>query len=403
MLSYESMETKAETSDEAGRTAHGVGEVFRRWGAAYSRTHRMTKEQRRALRDLAECRTAALGGHTERCECGFERPAYNSCGNRNCPVCLGVRSRQWLAARLAELLPVPYFHCVFTLPDTFNALIPAAPAVFYALMFRAMWATVEALSRRCGYGVPGVIAVLHTWGQSLWPHPHLHILITGGGLGADGAAWHPSPPDFLFDVHEMSAEYRDRFCRLLERHAADFASAPADAVALAESERRREWVVFCKRPVTGAPQAAEYLARYSHRTALANRRILDVSAEGVTFLCKDYRRAEGDGPAPAAPLTLDGIEFIRRFMWHILPDGFKRIRCYGILAGNCRRARLARCRELLGPTPRTASAALADFDPEAARRCPACGKRLFRIARLPSERGPPLVLPFEPGRKPHAA
>ncbi len=356
------------------------------------------------MRDLSRCRTAQLGGHLERCpECGFERPVYNSCGNRNCPVCMGIRSRRWLAERTDELLPVPYFHCVFTLPDSFNCLIPAAPEVFYSLMFKSMWDTVKCLSGRYGYGTPGVFAALHTWGQTLWLHPHIHALVTGGGLSKDESSWLPSPPDFLFDVYEMSEEFRKRFCRLLKRHADKFASAPEDAASLAARERERDWVVYCKKPVTGAAQIVEYLSRYSHRTAIADRRILDVGEHSVTFSWKDYRHADGDGPAPKRDMTVSGIEFIRRFMQHILPDSFKRIRSYGIYAGNCRRRKVAICRNLLGSieqeTTRKERPDVCDELP----RCPKCETILERVEKLPAERAPPVVMPLEKGYCSHAA
>jgi hypothetical protein len=353
----------------------------------------MTREQRKAMRDLANCRTAALGGHVERCDCGYERPVYNSCGNRNCPVCLGIRARRWLKQRIAELLPVPYFHCVFTLPDTFNPLIPAAPVVFYRLLFRAMWGTVKCLAQRYGYGTPGVIAVLHTWGQTLWLHPHIHALITGGGLRSDGRAWLGSKPDFLFDVYEMSREFRTRFCRLLRCNAAKFATAPVDAAALADSEEQREWVVYCKRPLSGAPKIVAYLARYSHRTAISDRRIEDVSEAGVTFAWKDYRHADADGRAPNRSLLLTGIEFIRRFLQHILPANFKRMRFFGIYAGNCRRRKLSACRGLVGRVRDNADDLVPERDPDELRRCPYCGKLLRAVREIAPEHRPPLVLP----------
>ena len=391
----------------SGRTEHSVGEILRRWGPEYSRGHRLTPEQRRTLEALSRCRTAELGGHRERCpECAFERPVYNSCGDRNCPTCQGIRSRRWLAARLDELLPCPYFHCVFTLPDALNALVFLAPERFYTLLFRAAWRTLRALFQRHGLGEPGVIAVLHTWGQTLCLHPHVHCIVTGGGLSADGKTWHAASPEFLLDVFEMSEEFRKGFCRLLRYHARHFGGQ--SAVDLANEQASREWVVFCQAPPNGAPGVMAYLARYSYRTAIANRRILEVTDDGrVTFEWKDYRAAEAGQAPPVRPMDLDADEFIRRFLQHILPDSFKRIRCFGLLAGGAKTKKLAACRRLL-PTGtlfmpvQPPVAAAAEFDPDAMRRCPHCGALMEPADPLPAARGPPLVQPFAGGLA-HAA
>ncbi len=201
-----------------GRTEHTVGEIFRRWGSVYSQTHRVTPEQRRALENLSVCRTAALGGHMDECpDCDYEIPSYNSCHDRNCPTCNGIHARQWLEKRKTELLSVDYYHCVFTLPDTFNPIVFAAPVIFYSILFQAVWGTLKALFDKAGYGLPGVLAALHSWGSNMWLHPHIHCVVTGGGLAADEKHWNHCPEGWLLDVYELSREFRKRFLRLLKR------------------------------------------------------------------------------------------------------------------------------------------------------------------------------------------
>ena len=200
------------------RTEHCVGEIIRGWAPEYTRTHPVTAQQRRLLRTLGECRTAALGGHLEKCDnCGHERPVYNSCGDRHCPTCQGKLARDWLTERLADVLNTPYFHCIFTLPEEFNALVPYNQRAMYDLLFRATVQTLKSFARkRLGVEL-GIIAVLHTWGQVLWLHPHVHCIVTGGGLSFDRQRWVSTGAKFLFDVRELSAEFRRRFCALLRR------------------------------------------------------------------------------------------------------------------------------------------------------------------------------------------
>jgi hypothetical protein len=391
-----------------GRTEHSVGEVLRGWLGEYSRTHPLSSHQRRVSQALAECRTAALGGHLETCDdCGYEQPVYNSCGNRHCPVCQGKLARQWLEDRLEDVLETPYFHTVFTLPDSFNVLVPYNERTVYELLFQAAAETLLRFARRELGGVPGVVAVLHTWGQTLWLHPHVHCIVTGGALSPDRRQWHSSGATFLFDVRELSAAFRDRFCALLRRaHAklelrgesAHLAAGEAFAQFMTAQETR-DWVVYCKRPVRGPAQVLEYISRYTHRVAVANRRILDVAPDGtVTLQYKDYREQDAAGRPADKTLELSATDFIGRFLRHILPPGFRKVRSYGILAGRDRQAKIAAARSLLGPV--AAPPAAPDAEPPAEPQpdptlCPRCGKgHLVPTATLRRERGPPLVLPW---------
>jgi hypothetical protein len=396
------------------RTEYDVGAIFRRWGPEYSRTHAMHGRQRRVMSSIAACRTAALGGHLERCDtCGFERPAYNSCRDRHCPTCQGVRLRKWLSARLGELLPVEYFHTVFTLPDTFNVLVPRNERVLYGLLFRAASEALRTLARRHWDAEPGVIAVLHTWGQGLWLHPHLHCIVTGGGLADDRQRWqYTARPGFLFDVAELSGEFRRRFCRLLRRARLTFAgdaarfSDPAVFKQFIDGEQSRPWVVYCKPPVAGAAKVLEYISRYTHRVALSNRRILEVTDEGtVTIDWKDYRDTASDGTPRHKRLELSAIEFIGRFLRHVLPRGFRKIRFYGIFAGRDKERKLAICRELLDAQLVDIDKLLADLHCwQSDDRCPRCEVGTMRLTtvKLLRERAPPVVRPLS-RRTNHAA
>ena len=396
---------------DGGRTEHDVGEILRRHGREYSRSHPVSARQRRVMQPLASCRTAELGGHLERCDgCGHERPVYNSCGDRHCPKCQGAAARKWLDARLGELLPVPYFHCVFTIPDSLNVLVPRNERVFYGLLFRAASAALRHLARRHFGGDLGVVAVLHTWGQTLWLHPHIHCIITGGALSRDRSRWVSWSSRFLFDVAELSGEFRRRFCRLLRRAALTLDAtqgSPADASTVEELITEAEsqyWTVYCKKPFSGPADVLRYVSRYTHRVAISNRRIQAVSNDGtVTFSYKDYRDKDVLGRPRQKSMTLSATEFIGRFLRHVLPRGFRRIRSYGILAGRERAAKLAACREILGPTAAVEQDPTAAVCPDTAR-CPACGNgMMLRVLLLHPQRGPPVVLPWTRSGVAHAA
>jgi hypothetical protein len=363
---------------------------------------RLTPEQRRALEDIASCRTAALGGHVEECDlCGHRRIAYNSCRNRHCPKCQAGAAADWMEARAAELLPVPYFHAVFTLPQSLAPLALQNPWVVYGLLFRAAAETllqIAADPRHLGARI-GFVAVLHTWGQALQHHPHLHCVVPGGGLSPDGARWIAGRSDFFLPVRVLSPVFRGKFLELL-RTAFDQGRLAfhgrlkglADPARFQEhlaASARTDWVVYVKPPFAGAEAVLKYLARYTHRVALSNRRLVDLEADRVRFQYKDYARG-----GKRRIMELDASEFLRRFLQHVLPSGFVRIRYYGFLATRCRDERLARCRALLGaataseapPAGPAAAPAVEGTGAErpAAARCPVCGAgRMVVIADLP--------------------
>jgi hypothetical protein len=393
-------------SDTAARgpsPAPELADVIRRFGPMMPE---LSGEQRRVLSDLAACRTAALGGHMESCDhCGHQRPAYNSCRNRHCPKCQGSACADWVEARAADLLPVQYFHVVFTLPDSFNSLALGNKRVAYGMLFRAVSETlleVAANPKRLGARV-GFLAVLHTWGQNLSLHPHLHCVIPGGGLGAGGTQWIGCRPGFFLPVRVLSRVFRGKFIGLLRDafHAGKLHGlADANTLeALIGSALAGDWVVYAKPPFGGPEQVLKYLARYTHRIAISNRRILAMGERTVSFEYKDY--AHGNR---GRAMTLEGTEFLRRFLMHAVPCGFVRVRYFGFLANRVRAANLERCRQLLH-APHAPHAAAPDAEPAGAepagavkgpdgpdgrpgRRCPACGRGRMvpgqELARQPS-------------------
>jgi hypothetical protein len=340
-----------------------LADIFRTHGTAYRQTHTLSRAQRRAMHAIETCRTAALGGHRDTCDtCGAVQISYNSCRNRHCPKCQTLAKERWLDARRAELLPIEYFHLVFTLPHTLNALAQGNPRVIYALLFRAVADTLTTFGRDPRHlgGDLGGTAILHTWGQNLSQHLHLHCVVTGGALAADGTRWIAAPPGFLFPVRALAAVFRGKYLDALRRAFAKgalrFAGslAPlADPAAFAtwlDQLRRPAWVVYAKRPFAGPAHVLEYLGRYTHRVALSNDRLLSLDDGIVRFRWKDY----ADGGCSKV-MALEAAEFIRRFLLHIVPDGFVRIRHFGLLANRTRQAKLARCRELLAPSPAPAA------------------------------------------------
>ena len=398
-------------ANESVRTEYTVGEILRRWGPQYSRTHPMPAQQRKVLETLARCRTAELGGHLERCEhCGRERPVYNSCGDRHCPTCQGKLARKWLQKHLGDLLPTAYFHTVFTVPDTFNVLVPRNERVFYNMLFKAASQSLRHLGRKHLKGDLAVIAVLHTWGQTLWLHPHIHCIVSGGALSLDRQRWRSTGTQFLFDVYELSADFRKRFCRLLRRaklvlagEASRFTERCA-FTAFVDEQEAREWVVYCKKPFSGPEVVLEYISRYTHRVALSNRRIQDIAEDGTVSLSyKDYRRLDAEGRPREQTMELAGTEFVGHFLRHILPRGFRKVRRYGLLAGRTSGAKIAACRAILGEFLKPAEAVPpAVHEPDLT--CPYCGKGTMQIIdTLLPKRGPPFVKPLTQGVCPFAA
>jgi Putative transposase/Transposase zinc-binding domain len=319
-----------------------LDEFLKRYGPG------LTPEQLRALDDLISCRTAVLGGHVLGCpECGHQQMAYNSCGNRHCPTCQATAAARWLEARAAELLPVPYFHLVFTLPDVLDPIALANPRVVYDLLVRSAAETVlqVAADPKLLGAQTGVLAVLHTWGQNLQFHPHVHCVVPGGGLSPDGTRWVASARHFFLPVHVLSRVFRGKFLSGLRaafnRGALRYEADPFDQALSAAAGT--DWVVYAKPPFGGPEQVLKYLARYTHRVAISNTRLLGFEDGMVRFRYKDYAHGKRK-----RVMTLTAVEFVRRLLLHVLPTGLQRIRHYGILANRHRQAKLALCRQLLG-------------------------------------------------------
>ncbi len=336
-----------------------LADIVRAHGAAYQHAHPLCRAQRRALRAIADCRTAALGGHRAVCTtCGAERISYNSCRNRHCPKCQRVATERWLAARRREVLPIPYFHVVFTLPHALNPLAQSHPRLIYRLLFQAAASTLTRFGRDPRHlgGDLGVTAVLHTWGQTLTQHVHVHCVVTGGALARDGARWIPARPNFLFPVRALAQVFRGRYLAGLRRafdrgdlHLTGGLATLAEPAAFAawlDELRAQAWIVYCKPPFAGPEHVLAYLGRYTHRVAISNDRLVAVAAGRVRFRWRDY--ADGDR---VKVLELEAEEFLRRFLLHVVPDGFVRIRYFGLLATRRRTAALARCRALLAQPP----------------------------------------------------
>jgi hypothetical protein len=355
------------------------------------------------------CRTTALGGHVEECaDCGHRRIAYNSCRNRHCPQCQAAAAREWLEARRADLLPIGYFHVVFTLPAEIGAIAYTNKAALYDLLFRTAadtLLTIAADPKHLGAKL-GLTAVLHSWGSAMTHHPHVHMIVTGGGLSADGAAWVASRPNFLVPVRVLSRLFRRRFLDgLTALHGQRRLAFFGDHARLADASRfarwlaplrTKPWVVYAKPPFAGPESVLAYLARYTHRVAIADSRLTALDDRGVTFNYKDYRR---DGHARHRTMTLAPDEFIRRFLLHVLPKGFHRIRHYGLFASATREANLARARELLAvPAPEVLATPDDEDDTAHDHRppCPCCGGHMVIVERFEpgnEPRGPPSARP----------
>ena len=385
------------------RASIGVADIFRAAGPAYRVAHagHLSLAQLKVMSAIEHCRTAALGGHVEACEdCGHWRIAYNSCRNRHCPKCQGAAARTWLAERKAYLLPVGYFHVVFTLPAEIADVAFQNRALVYDLLFKAAsetMLTIAADRKHLGARI-GITAVLHTWGSALTHHPHVHMIVPGGGIALDASRWISSRPAFLLPVRVVGKLFRRiLLTRLIALHDAGRLGLFGTMAHLTERRaflrhlapvRKKRWVVYAKPPFTGPEAVLAYLSRYTHRVAISNRRLIAFDDHGVTFRYKDYRR---DGADRQQVMTLAADEFIRRFLLHVLPRGFHRIRHYGLLAGSSRKASLALARELLNvvaPPDVDTPGEPDDYRPP----CSCCGGRMIIIEmfeRWKQPRGPP--------------
>jgi hypothetical protein len=369
------------------RATHEVADVIRLFGDALLAAGPVSPARRRVMRALVACRTARLGGHVEACDaCDYRRVAYNSCRNRHCPKCQGSRQAKWLDDRAKDLLPVEYFHVVFTMPEELAAIALQNKRVVHGILFAASAATLRAIAadrKHLGAEI-GFLSVLHTWSQDLRHHPHVHCVVPGGGLGPDGS-WVACRPGFFLPVRVLGAMFRGKFVAQLraafDRGELRFQGALqqlSDRAAFAElldCMMQKSWVVYSKPPFGGPVQVLKYLARYTHRVAIGNRRILAIDDSGVTFRWRDRANANR-----SRTMKLSGVEFLRRFLMHVLPRGFPRIRHYGLLGNRKRATKLAACRLLLGaPMPAPAAAVVpcevADV------RCPVC--RSGRLTRQP--------------------
>jgi hypothetical protein len=387
------------------RPALEVADIFRDHGPAWraQQAGNLSLGQLKVMSAIERCRTAALGGHVAQCpDCGHAEIAYNSCRNRHCPKCQGAVAKRWLAAREADLLPVEYYHVVFTLPAPLAQLAYHNKAVIYGLLFAAAaetLLTIAADPKHLGARI-GVSAVLHTWGSALTHHPHLHCIVPGGGIALDGERWLACRAGFFLPVRVLSRLFRRLFCeRLSAAHRDGKLSCFGEHAQLVDADafahwlqplRQREWVVYAKRPFAGPQAVLAYLSRYTHRVAIANSRLIRVDAQGVTFQFKDYR---AKGRCRYKPMTLAVAEFMRRFLLHVLPLGLHRIRHYGLLANATRVEKLAQARALLAAplSPLIAvpiasgEAAAPDAPADNARPCPCCGAPMVIVERF--ERG----------------
>ena len=390
-----------------------VADVFRCYGPAYRSTHKLPLHILKTMSAIGRCRTALLGGHVERCDtCDHIRISYNSCRNRHCPKCQSLAKERWLAARKKELLPVPYFHVVLTIPDELNPLVLVNQKVLYTILFKAGSETLLELgrdSRHLGAEV-GLIAILHTWGQNLMDHPHLHGVMPCGGLSHEGKEWllpkkSSGKKEFFVHVNVISDLFKKKFLDYLKeayRKGAlkfvgkvEYLGAGQEFQSFLNTLYHRKWITYCKRPFGGPEQVLEYLGRYTHRVAISNERIVKIDDDKVTFRYRDYR-----GGNQVKQMTLEAFEFIRRFLLHILPDNFVKIRYYGLFNNRNRKAKIRHCKEILGASasdeqkPEAPESweelfiRLTGIDP---RICPCCGtgRMVRRETLLPLIHSPP--------------
>jgi len=373
-----------------------VATLFRRYGEAYRERYHLSAGQARAMRAIEACRTEAMGGHLQACDrCGAVTLRYHSCRDRHCPKCQTLAKERWVEARRGELLATRHDHVVFTLPHALNPLIQGNPRQLYGLLFAAAADTLLAFGRdpRWIGGEIGITLVLHSWGQNLGQHVHVHGLVTAGGLSPDGGRWLPARRRFLFPVRALSRVFRGKYLELLVRahrrgtlafggSTAGLADRPAFMRFIA-TLRRADWVVYAKPPFAGPEQVIAYLGRYTHRVAIANDRLVALEDDHVSFRWRDYRDS-----ARCKTMRLEAVEFIRRFLLHVLPQGFMRIRHYGLFANRQRRTKLARCRELLAqpepkaPPKESVAAMMRRVTGRDILACPHCGEGRLQVVAI---------------------
>jgi hypothetical protein len=370
------------------RHSYEVADIFRQYGEPYRSDHPLPTAHLKVMHDIEVCRTAYLGGHLEQCDCcGFQRCSYNSCRNRHCPKCQALTKARWLEARKVELLPVTYFHSVFTLPHELNPLTLCNKKVIFNLLFKAVSETLTQFGANPENGLGGKLGftcILHTWDQTLLDHFHLHCLIPGGALSFDNERWISARDEFLFPVKALSKVFRGKFIDFLKQvftkgklifpGATQHLKSRREFSRLLDQLREKDWVVYSKKPFAGPEQVLDYLGRYTHRVAISNNRIIDVDNGRVAFTYKD--RKDNDS---RKVMTLQPDEFIRRFLLHVLPEGFMRIRHFGFLSNRSKKHNLTLCRQLLGLPPELPEVAnqsarelmleLTGIDPT---KCPQC-------------------------------
>ena len=377
-----------------------LADILRRFAPSYAQTHSVSLFEQRIIDDLTACRTADLGGHTEHCsQCGFERQSYNSCRNRHCPKCQTVTKMRWVEARRAELLPTPYFHTVFTLPHELNPLVLANKRLLLGLLFRSTSETLLDFGQRRLSGQLGATMVLHTWDQLLKPHFHLHALVPGGALADQGQTWNPTHPRFLFPVKALSTVFRAKYLDGLKQLYAGQdlrltggtleLEAPKTFDTFVKQRRRQKWIVYAKPPFGGPDQTLSYLGRYTHRVAISNHRLLDIQGDQIRFNFRN--RQQGDRLEIA---QVEAHTLIKRFLWHVLPSGFVRIRHYGLLANRCKAYTLPLCRQALGQVvppppsePQSVAQAMQSWTGIDITTCPACGHQPLERLPLPTMLG----------------
>lgn len=382
----------------AGEARAELADIFRSYGESYRKTHFLPASHKKVMRAVEACRTQELGGHLKQCDtCGFEHPTYNSCRNRHCPKCQSLAKAQWLKKQSSELLPTGYFHLVFTLPHELNGLILSCKKILLSLLFKAVSQTLLEFGETHLGGTLGIIAVLHTWDQTLKDHFHLHCLIPAGALSFDQNRWICARKNFLFHVKALSLVFRGKFLdsleQVLEQGKLKLPQQTRSAQSL-KRLRKKKWVVYAKRPFSSPHKVLDYLGRYTHRVALSNDRILSVENGQVTFSYRDRKDKD-----KKKTLTLDAQEFIHRFLLHVIPDGFMRVRHFGFLANRTKKHALPQCRKLLGLNPalpeipkRSAQDLLRELTGIDLSRCPRCHKGTMSVvAELPPRSGSPQV------------